>query len=227
MLPKNIYHQYLRDMGIQFWTPRYSKIIPSAESEIINWSNVANNIKKCHACELNIYKNKIIIGSGDLNADWFIIGGIPNQDESKFGKTFAGQLETIFNNITKILNANNVSIYTTNIIKCHIPDDKKKQVLTEINDYACLNFLQQQISLVKPKLIIAMGKDAAHLLLKVKTPISKLRGNIIQNDNNIPILATYSPEYLIHKPTEKQCFWQDIKIGLDFYNKSMISKKIC
>ncbi len=174
----------------------------------LDWPALQQRVSDCAACvELAGSRRQTVFGVGNPQADWLIIGEAPGEEEDKQGEPFVGPSGELLNAMLHALGLQRQQVYITNMIKCRTPDDRDPQP-QEVA--ACEAFMQRQIALIQPKVILAMGRIAAQNLLKVDTAIGKLRGTVYQYDGAIPLVATYHPAYLLRSPLEKRKAWADL-----------------
>lgn len=165
-------------------------------------------IGECQRCKLAPHRTKLVYGVGNPNADLVFVGEAPGHDEDVRGEPFvgaAGQLLTEI--IVKGMKIRREDVYIANIIKCRPPQNRNPEP-DEIA--ACEPFLKQQLELLKPKAIVALGKFAAQCLLKTRTPISRLRGEWTAYQG-VPLMPTFHPAYLLRNPSDKRLVWRDIQ----------------
>ena len=229
---------YLNIMGIELWQQRVASQPPSLEltsaesaspnhvntsnmTEIdpptiaqseTSWPELETNVHECKACELHQTRKQAVFGVGDRQATWMIIGEAPGADEDQQGEPFVGRAGKLLNAMLYALKLPRESVYIANILKCRPPDNRTP---TQDEMVQCSPFLKQQIELIQPKIILALGSVAAHYLLATDTPIGKLRGQTFTySDTNIPVVVTYHPAYLLRRPTEKRKSWQDLQLAI-------------
>lgn len=193
------------------------------------WFDLKSSVSHCQSCGLYETRTQTIFGAGDEKADWLIIGDAPDVDEDQLGEPFVGQVGKLFGNMLIAAGLQRDAIYITNIVKCG-PPNKRDPSPEEVAH--CEHFLNKQVALIQPKIILAVGRTAAQNLLKTDVPIGKLRGNRYTYDctvfNNatsinasqggvviksIPLVVTYHPAYLLRSPREKRKSWQDLKFA--------------
>ena len=172
----------------------------------LNWLQLQQVISQCQLCELHAHRTQTVFGVGNPDADLMIIGEAPGEEEDRVGESFVGESGLLLDAMLKAIGLNREKVFITNALKCCPPDNRKPHV-SEI--VCCDAYLQRQIELVQPKLILALGRIAAHHLLVTKEPLSSLRSEF-HNYNGIPLLVSYHPAYLIRKPIEKRKSWQDL-----------------
>lgn len=165
------------------------------------------SIKDCRKCKLCNSRKNIVFDDGDINADIMLIGEGPGADEDIQGSPFVGKAGQLMNKAFEGLGINRKDLYIANIVKCRPPSNRDPEV-DEIN--ACLNYLRNQVILVKPKIIILLGNIALKTILGQEYSITKARGNFIEK-KGILYMPTYHPAALLRDDTKKIYFWEDIK----------------
>ena len=178
-----------------------------SQTSSLNWTELKHQVRDCTACKLRAGCTQTVFGVGDENADWLFVGEGPGADEDAQGEPFVGQAGKLLDNMLaaiKLKRGNNV--YIANIVKCRPPNNRTP----EPDEIAtCLPYLQQQIALIKPKLIVALGKTAATSLLGRDATLGSLRGTV-HDFQGSPLIVTYHPAYLLRSPAEKAKAWQDL-----------------
>ena len=145
------------------------------------------------------------------------MGEAPGVDEDFKGEPFVGRAGKLLNAMLFSMGLQRQEVFIANILKCRPPKNRDPKI-NEVE--ACEKYLRQQIALIKPKIILALGRIAAQNLLKSDTPIGKMRGNsYLYPDTNLPVVVTYHPAYLLRSPREKRKVWQDIKFAQDTYRE--------
>lgn len=227
--------QYLKQMGIDVWLDRNT---PVTESEtVVEESNsqekvasqterqkpafsseldsLAKQVAVCTQCSLHESRTQTVFGVGNPDADWLVIGEAPGADEDRQGEPFVGRAGRLLNSMLLAMGLPREQVFIANILKCRPPnnrDPKPEEVI------ACESYLRQQINLIKPKIILAVGRIAAQNLLKLETPIGKMRGQRYQYpDSDLPVVVTYHPAYLLRSPREKRKVWEDLKFAMQTY----------
>jgi len=234
--------QYLKEMGIDVWIDRNTEVSTVADEVSSNASQVKaepvneqnhkpaqpiistfpealtalkQEVSVCQKCELHQTRTQTVFGVGNPNADWLIIGEAPGADEDKQGEPFVGRAGQLLNSMLLAMGLQREQVFIANILKCRPPNNRDPQSEEVV---ACESYLRQQIDLIKPKIILAVGRIAAQNLLKVDTPIGKMRGNRYQYpDSELPVIVTYHPAYLLRSPREKRKVWEDLKIAMKIY----------
>jgi DNA polymerase len=191
----------------------------SIKSDLLNNSVLSifeSSVEDCMKCKLGTSRKKIVFGSGDKNADLLIVGEAPNEYEDEKGRPFVGKAGKL---LDKILNAIGLSrtenVYLTNVLKCKTPSNRDP-LLSEVNN--CNSYLLKQIEIIKPKIIVALGKVAGKSLLNKDLPLKELRSQFYEF-NSIPLKVTYHPQSLLNEPAFKKNAWEDFQAVRDFINQ--------
>ena len=200
---------------------RYTNITPS-ELKDESWE-VPNDIvglqeavDGCHLCELSKSRTKSVFGEGSLNADIMFIGSKPSATEDSTGRVFVGRAGNMLTAmIENVLHLSRDEVYITNLLKCK-PLESRVSISAEI--VTCKPYLQKQIEIVKPKLIITLGSTAYKYLTNDESSLEKVRGSIIQKDD-YAILPTYHPNYLLRNPSAKKDALSDLIKGKELIEK--------
>ena len=172
----------------------------------VNWPELREKVGSCELCKLRENCTHTVFGAGNDQADWMFIGEAPGVDEDATGEPFAGLSGHLLDNMLLSIRLKRSEVYIANVIKCRPPEDRHPHV-GEVA--ACLPYLKRQIDLLKPKLIVALGKTAASALLQTDATIASLRGTL-HDYNGIPLVVTFHPAYLLRSPMEKAKAWQDL-----------------
>ena len=178
-------------------------------------------IGDCARCKLAPLRTNLVFGVGDPKAQLMFIGEAPGADEDARGEPFVGRAGQLLTDIIERgMGLSRSQVYICNVIKCRPPDNRNP----EPDEVAtCEPFLFRQIALVKPRVIVGLGTFAVQAVLKVKTPISKLRGTW-QEVQGVAMMPTFHPAYLLRNPADKRLVWADIqqvmaKLGLEVPNR--------
>ena len=165
-------------------------------------------IGDCRRCKLWPGRTHLVFGVGNPNAKLMFIGEGPGRDEDLQGEPFVGRAGQLLTDIiTKGMGFRREDVYIANVVKCRPPENRNP----EPDEVAsCEPFLKKQIDLVRPEIIVALGKFAVQTLLQTKAPITKLRGNW-HSYHGIKLMPTFHPAYLLRNPADKKLVWQDIK----------------
>jgi len=173
----------------------------------MDWPALKACVAECTACVLHAKRNKTVFGVGDENADWLFVGEGPGADEDAQGEPFVGQAGKLLDNmLAAIALKRGANVYIANIVKCRPPGNRNPQ---PEEAQACSAYLQRQIELIQPKIIIALGKVAAVNLLGRDASIASLRGQV-HAYRGIPLIVTYHPAYLLRTLNDKAKAWEDL-----------------
>lgn len=216
--------QYLNSMGITVWQSRFMPEYTASPVElpqsitiqttiIDSWEQLNLEVSSCQLCSLCTTRTQTVFGEGNLNADWLFVGEAPGEHEDEQGRPFIGEAGQLLNEMLHAMQLTREEIFLTNILKCRPPSNRDPHV-DEIKQ--CHDYLQRQIALIQPKIIIAVGRIAAQTLLETNEKIGKLRGNVY-SFKNTPLIAIYHPAYLLRSLTEKRKAWQDLQFALQTF----------
>lgn len=189
---------------------------PKSDIAAMNWQQLRQTAEACRLCGLCEKRRKVAFGTGDQQAKVMFIGEGPGEDEDRQGEPFvgrAGKLLDLMLHAIELHRTNNV--YIANIVKCRPPGNRNP---TPEEASTCLPYLQRQIALVKPDLLVALGKVAAIHLLQIETSIAQLRQQI-HTYHGTPLVVTYHPAYLLRSPQEKRKSWEDLKFIRSILNR--------
>jgi uracil-DNA glycosylase family 4 len=180
--------------------------------QTLDWDALSERVAACERCRLCEKRTNTVFGVGDRNADWMLIGEAPGENEDRLGEPFVGQAGKLLDNMLRSLTlARDSNVYIANVIKCRPPGNRNP----EPDEVArCEPYLQRQVALVKPKLIVALGRFAAQSLLKTDASISSLRGRVHEYEG-VPVIVTYHPAYLLRSLPDKAKAWADLCLARD------------
>jgi uracil-DNA glycosylase family 4 len=197
-------------------TGKPSVLTPAAERGDIAhmaWDELAKVVSVCRACALHAGRTQTVFGVGDRSADWLFIGEAPGAEEDRQGEPFVGRAGQLLNSMLFAIGTSRDKVYIANILKCRPPNNRDPQ---PEESRCCRPFLDRQIALIAPRIIVALGRIAAQQLLQTDTPIGRLRGRVHQHtvdDRRIPVVVTYHPAYLLRSPQEKIKAWTDLQLA--------------
>lgn len=169
--------------------------------------DVRNMIGDCKRCGLYKKRKNIVFGSGNEKAEIVFVGEAPGEDEDIKGKPFVGKAGQLLTKIIEAMGLKRDDVYIANIIKCR-PPNNRNPLEDEIS--ACEPFLKEQLRIINPKIICALGTFAAQTLLKTKEKISSLRGKFYTYEG-IKLMPTFHPAYLLRNPNDKKYTWEDVQ----------------
>jgi DNA polymerase len=174
-------------------------------------------IHQCTKCPLGFTRTKFVFGCGSPHADIMFIGEAPGRDEDLSGEPFVGRAGQLLDKMLTAIHLTRQEVYIANILKCRPPENRDP--LPEESD-TCLPHLAEQIRLIRPKLICALGRIAAQILLDTKTPLAKLRGRFY-DVAGAKMLTTFHPAALLRNPNFKKDAWEDLKLLRRTYDQMM------
>ncbi|MFT3758271.1 uracil-DNA glycosylase [Thauera sp.] len=173
----------------------------------LDWDALEAEIRSCRACVLCEQRKQAVPGVGDRDADWMLVGEGPGREEDQRGEPFVGQAGRLLDNMLAALELQRGSkVYIANAVKCRPPHNRTPEA-AEIG--ACLPYLERQIELVRPRLLLALGRPAAQALLNTEISISRARGRVFDY-KGIPVVVSYHPAYLLRNPQDKGKAWADL-----------------
>ena len=184
--------------------PRTDYVAPS------DWEGLRAAVKACERCKLCPTRTQTVFGVGVENASLMVVGEGPGADEDASGEPFVGRAGKLLDEMLKSIGRSRKdNVFIANVVKCRPPGNRDPEA---DEAEACRPFLERQIELVKPKIIVALGRIAAQRLLQTDEPLSKLRGPIHHyGPQQTPLFITYHPAYLLRSPREKAKSWDDMK----------------
>ena len=184
----------------------------SSPIDSMNWDALLAEIKSCTRCELAKSRTQAVPGVGDIHAEWLFVGEAPGANEDRLGEPFVGDAGKLLDAILAAIGlARGSNVFIANVLKSRPPgnrDPKPEEVA------ACLPFLERQIELIQPRLIVALGRFAAQSLLATDTPIGRMRGQV-HRYRGVPLVVTYHPAYLLRNPLDKAKVWEDLVLARD------------
>ena len=176
----------------------------------LSWEDFAADVDACNACGLCKTRNRSVPGVGDVNAEWLFVGEAPGADEDARGEPFVGQAGRLLDNMLTALSLSRTrNVYIANVLKCRPPNNRTPEPR---ETDACRAYLERQVALIRPKLIVALGKSAASLLLNSDATIASLRGRV-HAYRGVPLIVTYHPAYLLRNLPDKAKAWEDMLLA--------------
>jgi len=174
------------------------------------WASFDEDVAACEACGLCKTRKKTVPGVGDHAAEWLFVGEAPGAEEDARGEPFVGQAGRLLDNMLAALGiARDRNVYIANVLKCRPPNNRTPEPLEVA---ACRPYLERQVALLSPKLIVALGRSAASLLLGTDATIASLRGRV-HRYGGVPLIVTYHPAYLLRNLPDKAKAWEDLLLA--------------
>ena len=205
---------YLRAMGIDVWVPRDQVdvepgcVAPETQTGTgdIGWDELRSAVAACTRCSLHESRTQTVFGVGNPEADWMFIGEAPGAEEDRRGEPFVGRAGKLLDEMLLAIGETRESVFIANILKCRPPNNRDP---SREEAASCRPYLERQIELVRPKIILAVGRIAAQQLLQSDAPVGRLRGKVHQL-GAAPLVVTYHPAYLLRSPSQKRKAWDDL-----------------
>ena len=185
---------------------------PRGDVAQLDWPALRAAVSGCQACALSQSRRQTVFGTGHPRAHWMIVGEAPGEQEDRQGEPFVGVAGQLLDNMLRALGLTRDEapperqVFIANTLKCRPPNNRNPDPAETAQ---CAPFLERQIALVQPRLILAMGRFAAQALLASTEPLGKLRGRIHQV-RGVPVVVTYHPAYLLRTPADKARAWEDL-----------------
>ena len=228
--------EYLEAIGIDVWVPRSAPAAPPAvarapgmapavtareepeEALAASWEALRQEVLHCTRCPLHLTRTQGVFGVGPRRADWLVIGEAPGAEEDRRGEPFVGAAGQLLDAMLRAIGLDRTrNVYIANVLKSRPPGNRDPRP-EEVS--ACLPYLVRQIALLKPKIMLAVGRIAAQNLLGTDAPLGRLRGRVHYfGELNTPLVVTYHPAYLLRTPGDKRKAWEDLKFARNFYQQ--------
>ena len=179
------------------------------ETEIaaMDWGRIKEAVAGCAACPLAQTRTQTVFGVGDERAEWLLVGEAPGAEEDRLGEPFVGQAGKLLDNMLAAIDLRRgENVYIANVLKCRPPGNRNPQP-GEVEK--CSPYLLRQLGLIRPRLIVAMGRFAAQTLLGTDASIASLRGSV-HRYAGVPLIVTYHPAYLLRNLPDKSKAWADL-----------------
>ena len=202
--------RFFSEMGIEF--------VSVSSSKDSSFHSVEERVLKCQKCRLSQGRTNAVPGEGSLEADLMFVGEAPGRDEDIQGRPFVGRAGQLLTKIISAMKFNREDVYITNVVKCRPPNNRnpnKEEIET------CKNYLLEQIEMIKPRAIVALGRVATDFFVHSSLGMTALRGNF-HEFNNIQVMPTFHPSYIIRNEGNKsikKMVWEDMKKVMAFLGK--------
>ena len=189
-------------------SPTVPELVEGPQKEGLTLTELYSKITRCTKCQLARTRNNVVPGEGVENPDVLVIGEGPGYDEDMSGRPFVGKAGVLLDKMLAAIGLDRTkNCYIANIVKCRPPNNRDPQPEEQST---CFAFLQAQIHILKPKMVLCMGRIAGHKMLETQEALNKLRGQIFDY-NGIPLMITYHPSALLRDQSLKAPAWQDLK----------------
>jgi uracil-DNA glycosylase len=212
--PESHRAQYLEALGIDVWIARQRRGTSSD-----SWEALRSEVATCRRCALHATRTQGVLGVGDPEAQWLVIGEAPGAEEDRRGEPFVGRAGQLLDSMLQAIGlARGRNVYIANILKSRPPNNRDP---TSEEVVACMPFLTRQIALIRPKLMLVVGRIAAQTLLATDAPLARLRGRVHRfGPLDTPLIVTYHPAYLLRSPGEKRKAWEDLKFARSVFART-------
>jgi uracil-DNA glycosylase family 4 len=219
---------YLAALGIEEWLPRpgtgapavpITPAAPVATPEAsAAWAQLSDEVARCTRCELHRTRTRAVLGVGDRHAQWLVVGEAPGAEEDRQGEPFVGRAGQLLDAMLRAIGlARGHNVYIANILKSRPPGNRDPDP-AEVA--ACLPYLERQIELIRPRVILAVGRIAMQNLLGTQATLGRMRGQVFEFGGlKTPLVVTYHPAYLLRKPEDKRKTWEDLKFARGVFER--------
>jgi len=213
-------------MGIPTWSRRTDRVLAGApcpvlapaaaedspdETGAMSWEALEARVSACTRCALHAGRTRTVFGVGHRNADWLIIGEAPGAEEDRRGEPFVGRAGKLLDAMLAALGYERNQVYIANVVKCRPPENRDPRPEEAAS---CAPYLDRQIELLAPRIILAVGRVAAQRLLRSDSPVGRLRGRVHRyGATDIPLVVTWHPAYLLRRPEAKADAWRDLVLA--------------
>lgn len=190
--------------------------IPEPQTTInvdtLDWQALYSLVCECENCDLSKNRTKTLFGAGNQTASLMIIGDAPNENDEQQATPYTGEAGQLLTAMLKAMGYQRNDVYISNLVKCRTAENQDPSVEDVA---ACEPYLLRQIKLLQPDLILALGVVAAQRLLKSKSTLGRLRGQLHYIDGiNVPVIVSFDPAYLLRSPNEKRKAWEDLQMAM-------------
>lgn len=208
----NMVSKYLKQTEEMFGDELYLDLIKSSETKnknsAVELEQFYNEICDCQKCSLSETRNKFVFGGGDPQANLMLVGEAPGAEEDRLGEPFVGRAGKLLDKIlTAIQRSRKKDVYICNVLKCR-PPNNRDPLANEVVE--CEPYLLKQIEIMRPKLLVALGRVAGKTLLRVESPLKDMRGKL-HDYFGTPLIVTYHPAALLRNPNLKHAAWDDFR----------------
>jgi uracil-DNA glycosylase len=223
--------EYLAALGLEAWALRGSAAAasepaaaPSNESApaaaapretAYDWPQLRERVAACTRCGLSATRTQTVFGVGNLQAEWLVVGEAPGAEEDRQGEPFVGRAGQLLNSMLRAIGLKREQVYIANVLKCRPPQNRDPAAVETVE---CLPYLDRQIALLRPKIMLVVGRIAAQNLLRTDAKLGALRQQVHSfGASQVPLIVTYHPAYLLRSPAEKRKAWEDLKFAREVF----------
>jgi uracil-DNA glycosylase len=184
---------------------------PGGREAGFDWPVLRARVAACTRCSLSAARTQTVFGVGNLKADWIIVGEAPGAEEDRQGEPFVGRAGQLLNSMLRAVGLAREQVFIANVLKCRPPGNRDPSASEAAE---CLPYLEQQIALLRPKIMLAVGRIAAQNLLGTDKTLGSLRQQVHRFGlAQVPLIVTYHPAYLLRTPADKRKSWEDLKFA--------------
>jgi DNA polymerase len=177
----------------------------------VDWPELRARVAACTRCALSATRTQTVFGVGNQQAEWLIVGEAPGAEEDRQGEPFVGRAGQLLNSMLRAIGLPREQVFIANVLKCRPPGNRDPAAGETAE---CLPYLEQQIALLKPKIMLAVGRIAAQNLLRTDVTLGRLRQQVHRfGSSQVPLVVTYHPAYLLRTPGDKRKAWEDLKFA--------------
>jgi uracil-DNA glycosylase family 4 len=223
--------EYLAALGLETWALRGSAAAasepaaaPSNEAApaaaapretAYDWPQLRERVAACTRCGLSATRTQTVFGVGNLQAEWLVVGEAPGAEEDRQGEPFVGRAGQLLNSMLRAIGLKREQVYIANVLKCRPPQNRDPAAAETVE---CLPYLDRQIALLRPKIMLVVGRIAAQNLLRTDAKLGALRQQVHSfGASQVPLIVTYHPAYLLRSPAEKGKAWEDLKFAREVF----------
>ena len=213
---------YLAALGIDGWTMRAQPTPPALDMQDTpagsqgreagaDWAQLRARVAACVRCSLSTTRTQTVFGVGNPHAEWLIVGEAPGAEEDRQGEPFVGRAGQLLNSMLRAIGLAREQVFIANVLKCR-PPGNRDPAAAEARE--CLPYLERQIELLQPKVMLAVGRISAQNLLRTEVTLGRLRQQVHRfGRTQVPLVVTYHPAYLLRTPGDKRKAWDDLKFA--------------
>ncbi|MGO9514436.1 MAG: uracil-DNA glycosylase [Steroidobacteraceae bacterium] len=233
-MTKALQKEYLKGLGLESWVLRTARAVsaqpvaepgwstaparstaavPAAEPPEagFDWNQLRARVTACTRCALSATRTQTVFGVGNPQAEWLIVGEAPGAEEDRQGEPFVGRAGQLLNSMLRAIGLARAEVYIANVLKCRPPGNRDPSASEAAE---CLPYLERQVALLKPRIMLAVGRIAAQNLLHTDVSLGRLRRQVHSfGPSRVPLVVTYHPAYLLRTPSDKRKAWEDLKFA--------------
>lgn len=222
-------------MGLPAWSRRPGSVLPGAPPGLrdaapaveaapvgvvaadddvgaLDWEALEARVSACVRCALHAGRSRTVFGVGNRKAEWLVIGEAPGAEEDRRGEPFVGRAGQLLDAMLAAVGSERSQVYIANVVKCRPPENRDPRPEEAAS---CAPYLERQIALLQPKIILAVGRVAAQRLLDTEAPVGRLRGKVHRHESSgTPLVVTWHPAYLLRRPEAKAEAWRDLVLAM-------------